>query len=166
MNPQADSVIYDFSQHLNSEAWHIVNDGVMGGFSKGKMAINAAGNALFEGFITTENSGGFSSVKHAFPEKLVSNYKSVLLRIKGDGKMYQFRIKERLEQPFSYIHEFQTSGEWETIRIPLAAFYPSFRGHTLNMPNYNGESMQEVTFLIGNKKKEYFALEIERIWLE
>lgn len=88
------------------------------------------------------------------------------MRIKGDGKMYQFRIKERLEQPFSYIHEFQTSGEWETIRIPLAAFYPSFRGHTLNMPNYNGESMQEVTFLIGNKKKEYFALEIERIWLE
>ncbi|MGC1632667.1 MAG: CIA30 family protein, partial [Gelidibacter sp.] len=133
---------------------------------KGEMSINAAGNALFEGFITTENSGGFSSINHPFVEKVVSNYKAVLMLIKGDGKMYQFRIKERLDQPFSYIHEFQTSGEWETIRIPLASFYPSFRGKALNMPNYNGEIMEEVTFLIGNKKKEYFSLEIKCIWLK
>ena len=166
MNPESVAVIYDFSKQSNSDSWQIVNDGVMGGLSKGKISINTAGNGLFEGFITTENSGGFSSVKHGFPAKNVSKYKTVLLRIKGDGKMYQFRIKERLEQPFSYIHEFQTSGEWETISITLASFYPSFRGNTLNMPNYNGEFMEEVTFLIGNKKKEYFALEIERIWLE
>lgn len=138
----------------------------MGGLSKGKIALSEKGTAIFEGFITTENSGGFSSVKHSFTKKDVSNFKSVVLRVKGDKKDYQFRLKEHLDQPFSYIQEFQTSGEWENISILLASFYPSFRGNTLNMPNYNGEFMEEVTFLIGNKKKEYFTLEIERIWLE
>ena len=166
MISQADSVIFDFTQNPNSDSWHIVNDGVMGGLSKGKMSRSENGSAIFEGFITTENSGGFSSVKHSFTKKDVSNFKNVVLRVKGDEKAYQFRIKENLDHPFSYIQEFQTSGAWENISIPLASFYPSFRGNTLNMPKYIGKFMEEVTFLIGNKKKEYFALEIERIWLE
>ncbi len=166
MDLQPNAIIYDFTTDPDYEAWQIVNDGVMGGLSKGKVSFNAAGNVLFEGFISTENSGGFSSMKHSFNEKLVSNFKDVLLRVKGDGKEYQFRVKERLVQPFSYIHEFKTSGEWETIRLPLSSLYPSFRGNALDMPNYSGEFMEEVTFLIGNKKKEYFTLEIERIWLE
>lgn len=166
MNPQADAVIFDFSQNQNSGAWHVVNDGVMGGLSQGKISLSGKGSALFDGFISTENSGGFSSVKHSFSKKNVSNYKTVLLRIKGDTKTYQFRIKQSLKQQHSYVQKFRTSGVWETIRIPFDSFYPSFRGNTLNMPNYEGDFMEEVTFLIGNKKKESFALEIERIWLE
>ena len=166
MKPSQTLILYDFPRSANSNAWHVVNDGVMGGLSKGKIEINASGNGFFEGFITTENSGGFSSVKHSFSQLKVSNYKTVLLRLKGDGKNYQFRIKESLEHPFSYIQEFKTSDDWETISIPLESFYPSFRGNTLSMPNYKGEFMEEITFLIGNKKKEYFGLEIERIWLE
>ncbi|MEO9077665.1 MAG: CIA30 family protein, partial [Gelidibacter sp.] len=146
--------------------WHIVNDGVMGGLSQGKMSISENGNGLFEGFISTENSGGFSSVKHSFIKKEVSYFKTVVLRVKGDGKAYQFRIKESLEQRHSYVQQFKTTGSWETISIPFNSFYPSFRGNTLNMPNYKGEIMEEVTFLIGNKMKESFALTIERIWLE
>ncbi len=166
MTPQTNPVIYDFSQHSTSDAWHVVNDGVMGGLSKAKIFLNTKGNGVFEGFITTENNGGFSSVKHSFAKKNVSNYKTVLLRIKGNSKTFQFRIKESLDQVHSFIQEFQTSGDWETLSIPLESFYPSFRGNTLNMPNFNGAFIEEVTFLIGNKKKEFFTLEIERIWLE
>lgn len=166
ITPQNDSVIFDFRKQQNAATWYVVNDGVMGGLSKGKMSINVAGNGIFEGFVTTENNGGFSSVRHSFSKKDVSNFKLVKSRIKGDGKPYQFRIKSNEEQAYSYIKVFQTSGDWETVVIQFNDFYPSFRGNKLNRPNYDGKFMEEVTFLIGNKKKEAFALEIERIWLE
>ena len=51
MDLQPNAIIYDFTTDPNYEAWQIVNDGVMGGLSKGKVSFNAAGNVLFEGFI-------------------------------------------------------------------------------------------------------------------
>lgn len=166
MASQDDSVIYNFQSQQSAADWYVVNDGVMGGLSKGKMSVNDVGNGVFEGFVTIENNGGFSSVKYSFAKKDVSNFKSVKLRIKGDGKPYQFRIKSNESQSHSYITAFITMGEWETITIPFNTFYPSFRGNTLDRPNYDGQFMEEVTFLIGNKKMESFALEIERIWLD
>jgi hypothetical protein len=44
--------------------------------------------------------------------------------------------------------------------------YPSFRGQKLELPNYPGQSMEEIAFLIANKTAETFALEIDRIELE
>ena len=166
MMPQAEAIIYDSSQNQNSDFWEIVNDGVMGGLSEGEIVLSENGNALFEGFVTTENNGGFSLVKHSFSKKNVSKYKAVVMRIKGDGKNYQFRIKERLDQEYSYVHNFKSSGDWETIKIPFATCYASLRGDALNLSNYNGLFMEGISFLVGNKKKEDFALEIERIWLE
>ena len=80
--------------------------------------------------------------------------------------MYQFRIKDNSRERYSYISSFETSGDWETVKIPLNAFYPSFRGYRLDIPNFSGNYMEEVAILIGNKVKESFALEIEKIYLE
>ena len=41
-----------------------------------------------------------------------------------------------------------------------------FRGYKLNEPNYAGEVIAEIAFLIGNKRNESFSLEIEKIYLE
>ncbi|MBJ7882834.1 CIA30 family protein [Gelidibacter salicanalis] len=167
MTSQDNSIIYDFqSPQQNALRWHVVNDGVMGGLSKSKIALTDGGNGLFEGTITTENNGGFASVKHSFFQKEVSQFNMVKLRIKGDGKSYQFRIKSYEAQQYSYVQEFKTSGEWQTITLYFDQFYASYRGNTLGRPNYDGKLIEEVTFLIGNKRNESFALEIERIWLE
>lgn len=166
MCQDSSSYIFDFKNEKNTADWYVVNDGVMGGLSKGAMTINEVGNALFNGFVTTENNGGFSSVRYGFETKDVSKFEFVILKIKGDGKSYQFRIKEDRSQRYSYITTFTTSGAWETIKLPLAMFYPSFRGYQLNKPNFSGEAMEEVAILIGNKTKESFSLEIEKIYLE
>jgi hypothetical protein len=76
------------------------------------------------------------------------------------------RIRENSSDYYSYIYTFETSGEWESIKIPLAEMYPSFRGRTLNLPNYSGKSMEELTFLIGNKKAESFRLELKKAVLK
>ncbi|MBT8258020.1 MAG: CIA30 family protein [Bacteroidia bacterium] len=161
----SDTVIYDFKEAKSTEGWYVVDDGVMGGLSKGSIKINDQGYAEYSGYVTTENNGGFSSVRYAFETTDVSDYSKIILRIKGDGKSYQFRIKESPYQRFSYIQNFISSGEWETIEIPLEEFYPYFRGYRLNRSNFSGQEMGEIAFLIGNKVKEEFRLEIESIWL-
>ena len=163
---EMENIIFDFNNNSNLKRWNVVDDGVMGGLSKGKLVINDEGHALYSGFVTTDNNGGFSSVRHNFDSKDVSNYNYVVLKVKGDGKPYQFRIKENISQRFSFIQTFETTGEWELIKIPFKDFYPSFRGYKLNRPNFKGESIEEIAFLIGNNKKEDFKLIIDSIQLE
>ncbi len=61
---------------------------------------------------------------------------------------------------------FQPYEEWGTIEITLTEMYPAFRGTNLDIPNYDRESIEEIAFLIGNKKAEDFKLEIASIILK
>ena len=90
----------------------------------------------------------------------------VVLRIKGDGKSYQFRIKDQSSAYYSYSTTFATTGEWETITINLNSLYPSFRGRRLEAANYNSDSFEEIVFLVGNKKQESFQLLLDSIVLQ
>ncbi len=159
-------LIYDFDQEDTLEGWYVVNDGVMGGLSKGTLKVNQEGHAMFEGFVSLDNNGGFTSIRYNFEPADVSAFTTVKLRIKGDGKRYQFRVKSFYKERYSYITYFQTSNEWEVIEIPLKDLYPSFRGQRLNMPNYPVEAMSEISILIANKKEEHFQLLMDKIWLE
>lgn len=156
-------IIFDFDKNTDLSNWTVVDDGVMGGLSKGKIEINTNGNAVFSGTVSLENNGGFSSVRYRFDTKEVKNYSKVVIRVKGDGKKYQFRIKTNAYDRHSYIAHFKTSGDWQTIEIPLSEMYPAFRGKKLDIPNYPAETMQGIAFLIGNKKVENFKLEIDKI---
>ena len=44
--------------------------------------------------------------------------------------------------------------------------YPSFRGRRLNKSNFSDDKIQEIAFLIGNKKEENFQLLIDKIDLK
>lgn len=158
--------IYDFSKNATANDWKIVDDAVMGGESNGSFSIDDEGNGVFEGRISLENNGGFSSVRHSFEKVSVTDNSTILIRLKGDGKAYQFRIKNKIGDSHSYIKTFQTSGEWETVEIKLSDLYPSFRGRKLEMPNFESNSFEEITFLIGNKKAESFKLILDKIELK
>lgn len=159
-------VLFDFSENSNPERWQVVNDGVMGGLSRGTFKVDKKGTALFTGTISLENNGGFSSVRYNTGKINVEGYKNLVLYLKGDGKKYQVRIRENSGDYFSYIATFQTSGDWETIEVPLKDMYPSFRGRKLDQPNYNGSTIVELTFLIGNKKAESFSIEFQKAFLK
>lgn len=158
--------IFDFNKTNNISDWNVVNDGVMGGLSKGKIALNNKGNAIFYGVVSLENNGGFSMVRYQFRTKKVKGYTKALITLKGDKKRYQFRIKTNASDRYSYITHFETSGEWQTIEISLSDMYPAFRGRQLNMQNFPTIHMEEIAFLIGNKRQENFRLEIDKIVLE
>lgn len=160
-------LLFDFSPEFDLSTWQVVDDVVMGGRSDGHFALSAEGHALYTGKVSLENNGGFSSVRSRFGPLDASSYSSFQFRVKGDGKRYQFRVKTSGNDYHSYVSYFQTSAgdEWQTITIPFAAMKPQFRGRSLDLPNYPGQAMSEIAFLIGNKEAETFRLEIDWIGL-
>ncbi len=155
--------LIDFNLNSSIDNWNIVNDVVMGGRSKSNFFIDSNGNATFRGTVSLDNNGGFCSIQHFFKPISLDNNKLFSIRLKGDGKKYQFRVKSDRNDYYSYIYEFQTSKEWETIEIPISEMYASFRGRTLDLSNYDGSKLAEIAFLIGNKKAENFELQIDKI---
>ena len=158
--------IFNFNKNSNIYSWRIVDDNVMGGRSSSSISVNKDGFGVFNGTISLENNGGFSSVRHVFKALKVNNQNKIFLKIKGDGKDYQLRIKDNSRNYYSYIKTFSTNGAWQEIEIPLKEMYPSFRGRKLDAPNFSHDSIEEIVFLIGNKKNERFELIIDKIALK
>ena len=166
MTLMTSKIIFDFNKYSNIKEWRIVNDGVMGGLSVGSFTLSPNGHGLFKGEISLENNGGFSSVRYRFEKLQVTEDGKITIKLKGDGKNYQFRVKDDSSNYYSYIVTFPTSGEWEEIKISLKDMYPSFRGRKLDMPNFSKNSIEEIVFLIGNKRTENFTLLIDKIALD
>lgn len=158
--------IFDFNSESNVYSWRIVNDVVMGGKSSSTITINKEGHGQFSGIVSTENNGGFSSVRHILKPVSVKKTDKIYIKLKGDGKDYQLRIKDSYKNYFSYIKIFSTSGKWQLIEIPLSDLYPSYRGRKLNKPSFYHNVIEEIAFLISNKKNERFQLIIDNIYLK
>ena len=156
-------IIFDFDKNSSISNWVVVDDVVMGGRSTGNFKLNKDGNGVFYGNVSLDNNGGFSSLRHGFNKLNIEKFKTLVLKIKGDGKNYQFRIKHKSSDYASYITSFSSSGEWQELEIPINSMYPSFRGRKLDEPNFSHESVEEITFLIANKKNEDFMLIIDKI---
>ncbi len=153
--------LFDFKPNSDLRDWTVVNDGVMGGRSRGRFSLNDEGHAVFQGEVSLENNGGFSLVRYRFQPMEVANYKKFAFRLRGDGKRYQFRVQADPYQRHHYVTYFQTNGEWQEMEIPFRDLYPRFRGRDLPGSNYGGERLAEIGFLIGNKRAETFRLELD-----
>ena len=157
-------MITDFSDFTNHQ-WKVVNDGVMGGFSKSHLQIQSDGHALFLGELTTANNGGFATVKNSHSLNL-KGYDTIVLRVKGDGKRYCFRFKtaqgDQINE-WSYESRFWTiSGQWQTIELPIKDFYPVYRGKILNnMPKPDLANIKEYGIMVSNRQEGLFQIEIK-----
>ena len=157
--------IFDFNSKSDIKNWRIINDAVMGGESTGSVGLNLDGHAIFKGEVSLANNGGFSSLRYNFKKIKLNNYSKVILKIKGDNKNYQFRLKSKSTNYYSYIKSFSTNGKWQEIEILLSDMYPSFRGRKLDKPNFSEDHIEEIAFLIGNKSNESFELLIDEVRL-
>lgn len=160
------NIIFEFNADCAIESWQVVDDVVMGGKSFGQCTLNEEGNGLFKGDVSIENNGGFSSIRLNTNTIQTAQYETILLRVKGDGTTFQFRVKRTPYERHSYVFNFETSGQWETITIPLNQMTPRFRGYNLDLPNFGQDSIQQVGFLKASKKNASFQLEIKRISLK
>ena len=163
---QSGKVLFDFAEPAAMRGWQIEDDGVMGGVPKGTFTHAPAGHAVFSGKVSLENNGGFSSVQSYFDPIDVSSYRTAVIRVKGDGKNYRFIVESEKDARHYYVANFETTGEWQDIEIPLRTMYPVRRGDRLDLPDYPGKTMAQVRFMIANGRAESFQLEIGSIALK
>nr|WP_240961677.1 CIA30 family protein [Nonlabens sp. Ci31] len=160
---QSPITLFHFTKDSNISAWNIVDDRVMGGVSRSYFELTEDGYGKFYGLVTTESNGGFSSVDYNFDKLQVSPSDKIRIKLKGDGKTFQFRVKASAYDQHNYIKEFKTTGEWQTIEIELSDMVPSWRGNRLRIPNFDKDQITKVTVLIANGKKQNFELLMDYI---
>ena len=143
--------------------WRSVNDGVMGGLSAGGMMQSDEG-LKFVGRLSLENNGGFSSVRRLVGKDL-SSATRVRLEVRGDGRDYQFRIRQTNRfDGVSWRAVFSTTAKWESIEMALEEFIPVFRGRTVSQAGPVVQSeIQQIGFLLADKNPGRFELEIRHI---
>jgi hypothetical protein len=134
----SDLELFDFTD-IRPEltaVWGAIDDVVMGGVSASglKMSSNCA---LFTGNISTENSGGFASIRtrNFQPALDLSNYQGISLRVRGDGKRYKLFLRPSEQwDGLGYAYSFDTNssmGNITNLRIPFSNLVPVMRAKTV-----------------------------------
>ncbi len=152
---------FDSKNLLN---WKIVNDSVMGGRSDATLKLKNNLYGVFNGYLSLQNNGGFSSIRAYYPPDL-TNVKSITIRIKGDGRQYSFRVRGNTSNWASYTHTFNTvKNKWIEKELMIKDFYPLYRGYYLNdMPLLSEMVIKEIGIMLSDKQTGPFELEIDWI---
>lgn len=161
--------LMSFDEPSGEPRWVAVNDGVMGGLSRGGPRL-ANGKLHFEGTLSLANNGGFSSARTVARTFDLSGKTALVLQVMGDGRRYQLRLGTDARfrgASVSYGAEFATTaGQWTRVRIPFADLAPSFRGYALDGPPLDLAQVEEIGLLIGDKREGPFELAVDWIGVE
>lgn len=113
----------------------------MGGVSESGLALvqgageNGGAALVFRGVVSTENRGGFASVRcrNFEPALDLGAYGGLRLRLKGNGLRYKAILRtDSGWDGIGYTRSFDTkAGEWQTIDLPFEEFVPVFRARTV-----------------------------------
>ena len=153
----------DPSNNIGIDNWGKVNDGVMGGISQSNIYLNEENNIIFAGNVSLENNGGFASIRRGFDGSQLKESSVFLLRIKGDGNIYKFRLTMKGSYA-NYSANFKTTkDQWMNIKIPVENFNPYYFGRSIRAPKLKVHKVNSMGILISDKQEGNFSLEIEYI---
>ena len=159
-------LLLNFRDINDSGRWMVVNDGVMGGVSRSTVNLHNDGYLLFAGNVSTDYGGGFASIRTDYKNWGIGKHEGLILRVKGDGKTYQFRCRlgNNMNQ-IAYRHYFQTNNdEWQEIILPFKEFLPTYRGRVLNnFAELDPNQIKHLGVMISDKQVGDFKLEIDWI---
>ncbi|MEM6395876.1 MAG: CIA30 family protein [Bacteroidota bacterium] len=156
-----------FGTEENGNNWRAVNDGVMGGLSKGVVEMTGE-TAKFTGEISLRNNGGFASFRSPYDEFDLGQYETVEIRARTTGQsfaMQLYRSRAWWEPYLKHPLELDENGDWTTVKIPLADFKdtrlaePTGRETDLE---WLSETIQ-MAFINTGKKAGPFELEVAYI---
>ena len=158
----AGMVSIDLKEEVDDVQWRSVNDGVMGGRSKGDSYLTEAGNRMFKGVISLENNGGFSSVRTFGGKYDLSDYDGVEVRVRGDGRMYYFTARADNMRMRAYWFPIQTkAGEWMTARVPFSSMYATSFGKKIKGVKLNIKNVTSFGLMLYDKNNGDFSIELE-----
>jgi len=162
------STLFDFSAATEVSAWAAIDDRVMGGVSRSRLRHEPAGHAVFEGLVSLERNGGFASVRSSPGARGKPGAAACVIEVRGAAR--HFKLSLLTDDGFDSLN-YQAGfapegGDWQTIRLPLAAFRASFRGRDVpGAPALDPARIRQVGLMIAARQAGPFALDIRRISL-
>jgi len=162
-------LLFDFTDPGAADAWHAIDDRVMGGDSRSRLRHAAEGHAVFEGEVSLERNGGFASVRSRPGTWGHPGATACVLEARG-GNGKQFKLSLLTDDGFdslNYQASFATAGgDWQRLRLPLTAMRASFRGREVpGAPSLDPARIRQVGLMIAARQAGPFALDIRRIEL-
>ena len=162
-----------FDRPESVAAWSAIDDRVMGGVSRSALRFDPAGHAVFAGLVSADNNGGFASVRSAVVHRASGEFDpeafdAIELDVRGDGRRYKLNL--RTDHGFdgvSYQAGFEPpAGTWTRVRLPLAAFRPSWRGRPVpDAPPLRGARIEQVGLMIADRQFGSFELAVRGVWM-
>jgi monofunctional biosynthetic peptidoglycan transglycosylase len=141
-----------------------VNDGVMGGLSRGGPKVTDKHKLLFKGEISLENNGGFSSIRTRGKTLDLTAYDGLEIKVKGDGRMYYLTTRAGGNRMLAFWSPVQPpKGEWAVIRVAFDSFDATYFGKKIPVMKLNTKNITSVGFMLYDKKAGPFAIEVEYI---
>ena len=157
--------LFDFSKESHSE-WFLVNDDVMGGVSRSEISLHPKGYLVFEGLLSTDYGGGFASLRSNYVNWEIANSDGIILKVRGDGKIYQFRCRMGNDYyDIAYRSFFKSKKNlWQVIKLPFREFVPTYRGRIVTgMPSLDPKDIRSFGLMISEKQVGDFRLEVSWI---
>lgn len=110
--------------------WVFFADTLMGGVSMGDATFDSDASGSFvrlKGEVSTENNGGFIQVRRKLSSKLPDSTKGIRLKVRGNGEVYYVHLRTQgTRLPWQYYQaQFESTGDWIDVQLPLTAFSPS-----------------------------------------
>lgn len=136
-SPEMITMRIDFGEESGDD-WFVLNDDVMGGVSTGEIYLTDT-TLVFEGNVSTDQNGGFVSIRSPTGEYDLSQYSQVEFRYKSEGHTFSMILADKMMWYLpEFMHEVMSeSDEWTT---QVTSLY-DFRQYT--MSSETGVSMSE-----------------------
>lgn len=148
---------------LTTIDWQIINDGVMGGLSRSSFDLSKQG-LNFWGSLSTANRGGFASVRGRLcdPPGRIYGFR---LTVSGDGRRYQFRLRESAEpDDIAWRAFFDTGAEATAVALTLEEFEPVIRGQRVEvLPRLVDRPVNYIGVMLTSRQPGPFRLRIHSI---
>jgi uncharacterized surface protein with fasciclin (FAS1) repeats len=157
--------IATFKSADSVKSWTSVNDGVMGGVSKGGFKRTEEGTLIFSGELSLENNGGFASIRTEERKFDLTGMSAIIVNARGDGRTYWMDLRTSGQMGASSYRAYlpTTAGKWSETRIPLADFKLQAFGRALPVKALDRANVASIGFTLADKKEGAFSLEIESV---
>ncbi|MCI4671922.1 MAG: CIA30 family protein [Bacteroidia bacterium] len=155
---------FDFGSQKSGKNWMVINDGVMGGLSRGGLQFSE--NSLqFSGNVSLANNGGFSSLKSPFGSFDLGDAQIVEIRYRSKGYAIALTLENypQFYMPYYKLILKDTKGEWQTLKVDVKEFkaYRLGQAFDQSITPEKLASVIRIGFITSEKREGDFDMEVD-----
>lgn len=154
----------DFGLNKIGSNWKVMNDGVMGGLSKGDVTLTK-NSLILKGEISLANNGGFSSIRCPWGKMDLSKYSEVTIKYRSTEQKVAicFEPNRRWWRPYYMLDLNPTQGKWKTVTLKIeeAKKYSIARPRNAYLTKEIRKEVLRLGFMTNDKKESPFEFEVD-----